>query len=86
MVEANRQIRDLGPACSCDADSLECRFVWVEPIACETVADCWVSDGRPHYPIARPKALRKQKFEPCRDGEVAPTCAAGRCSLLAYGC
>lgn len=86
LLGANRQTRDVGPACPCDEQSLECRFVWVESIACESVEACWVSDGRPHYPISRPKAKRGRKFRPCQDGEVAPACVDGRCSLVAYRC
>ncbi|MFO7567708.1 MAG: hypothetical protein R6X02_34015 [Enhygromyxa sp.] len=83
---ANRQRRDVGPACHCDDERLECRFVWVEPIECETVEACWVSDSRPHHPVPRPKSKRGRKFRPCRDGEVGPACLDGRCSLVAHRC
>jgi hypothetical protein len=86
MVEANRMMRDVGPACHCDQKSLECQFVWVEPIECKDVEACWVSDSRPYHPIARPKEKRGKKFQPCKDGEVAPVCIDGRCSLAAYSC
>jgi hypothetical protein len=96
LLGANRQLRDLGPACPCDEQRLECRFVWVESIACKSVDDCWVSDGRPHFPIARPKSKRSRelssrgrgvkKFRPCSDAEVGPACVEGRCSVVAYRC
>lgn len=86
QLEANRAMRELGPACHCDPDQLECRFVWVEPIACDDVEQCWVSDSPPHHPIARPEPLRGHKFEPCRDGPVVPVCKNGRCSLTAFRC
>jgi hypothetical protein len=57
-----------------------------EPIPCENVDACWVSDTTPAQPIVRPKQLRGRKFEPCRDGEVSPACVEGRCALVAHGC
>lgn len=86
MLEANRYKRDRGPACHCDQSSLECRFEWVEPIACADVDACWVSESPPYHPIPRPESLRGRKFEPCRDGEVAPICRDGFCSLSALEC
>jgi hypothetical protein len=86
QLQANRYTRDLGPACHCDQDSLECRFVWVEAIACEDVGACWVSESPPYHPIPRPKSMRGRKFKPCSDGEVAPICRDGLCSVVAYSC
>jgi hypothetical protein len=86
MVEANRMTRDVGPACHCDQASLTCQFVWVEPIECTDVEACWVSDSGPYHPIARPKSKRGKKFRPCKDGEVAPICDNGRCSVAGYSC
>ncbi|MEZ4448742.1 MAG: hypothetical protein R3B09_04615 [Nannocystaceae bacterium] len=86
MFEANRYARDVGPLCTCDAASRRCGFEWLGPIACTTVEQCWVSRTSPWHPIPRPKALRGRKFSPCRDGELAPACKDGRCTLLAYSC
>jgi hypothetical protein len=86
MQDANRGTRDHGPACHCNFESSTCEFVWVEPIECESVEQCWVSDSSPYHPIPRPKALRGKKFRPCKDGEVAPLCTNGRCTVAAYSC
>ena len=86
MRDANIMTRDQGPACHCNFETSTCEFVWVEPIECESVEQCWVSDSRPHHPIPRPKSLRGKKFRPCKDGEVAPLCTNGRCTLAAYSC
>lgn len=85
-LEANRRRRDQGPACLCDAASDRCEFRWVEPVPCQSDAECWLSDQAPRHPIARPKRLRGQKFRPCRDGELAPACMDGACTLRAYKC
>lgn len=86
MLEANRAARDEGPACHCEGEPPSCAFTWAEPIACEDERDCWVSDSPPYHPVARPQKLRKRKFEPCRDGEIAPVCRRGVCRVLAYSC
>lgn len=86
MLEANRYKRDRGPACHCDQETLECRFVWVEPIACNDADACWVSEQPPYHPVARPESLRGRQFRPCSDGEVAPVCRDGFCSLTAFKC
>ena len=86
QLEANRYIRTHGPACHCDQDTLECQFVWVEPIECEDENACWVSNSRPYHPIARPKSLRGREFRPCRDGEVAPVCTDGMCGVVPFKC
>lgn len=86
MLDANRSPRDRGPACHCGITTPTCTFVWVEPIACETVEQCWVSDTAPYHPIARPPALRRKTFEPCKDGEFAPACSDGFCSVRGFSC
>lgn len=57
-----------------------------ESIACESAADCWVSDTTPPRPIARPEPLRGRSFRPCHDGEVAPACVEGQCSHVPHAC
>ena len=52
-------------------------------VPCRSVDDCWF---RGREPIARPKKLRGKRFKPCVDGELAPVCVKGFCSLAAYGC
>jgi hypothetical protein len=86
MQDANRTTRDQGPACHCDYGSSTCEFTWVEPIPCETVEQCWVSDSAPYHPVPRPKSLRGRKFRPCKDGEVAPMCTNGHCTVAGYSC
>ena len=86
MTEANRLPRDAGPACVCDEASDRCEFRWIDAIPCESGRDCWISDDAPRRPVARPKRLRGRRFRPCRDGELAPACRQGRCTLAAYKC
>lgn len=86
MRDANRTTRDQGPACHCELESATCELTWVEPIECESVEQCWVSDAPPYHPIPRPRSLRGRKFRPCQDGEVAPLCTDGRCTVAGYSC
>jgi hypothetical protein len=86
MTEAARLPRDTGPACFCDDASDRCEFRWIDAVPCESERDCWVSDDVPWHPVARPKRLRGRRFRPCRDGELAPACRQGRCTLNAYRC
>ncbi|MCB9569834.1 MAG: hypothetical protein H6710_21885 [Myxococcales bacterium] len=74
------------PGCFCDAASDRCEFRWLEAIPCDDVGACWISDESPRHPIARPKKLRGRRFQPCRDGELAPACRDGRCVVVAYKC
>lgn len=85
-TKANKRLRDTGPFCHCDWKTSQCVFEWVEPVSCTQDTDCWVSDGSPSHPIRRPKKLRTRRFKPCRDGELAPVCRDGSCSLAAYSC
>jgi len=84
-LKANRFSRDVGPMCRCDAEA-GCVFEWLEPVACEDVSECWVSQDVPRHPIARPKKLKKKKFRPCKDGVLAPACQEGACTLRTYRC
>ena len=84
MEKANEK-RAVGPVCVCNDDEL-CEFTWVEPIACKSDKDCWVTDAPPYYPVPRPKAKRKHKFLPCKDGEAAPVCRDRQCAVIGYGC
>jgi len=79
---------DVGPSCDCTNPAKGCSFAWFDAVACKDDRDCWVEPGPRRHPIARPKALRKRDFQPCKDGEVAPKCGpAGTCILgPAYGC
>lgn len=73
---------DLGPSCDCVDPAKGCTFTWFEPVPCTTDRDCWFDPSPRLHPIARPKALRKRDFAPCKDGEVAPKCGpAGACIL-----
>ncbi|HUS66122.1 MAG TPA: hypothetical protein VMZ28_16330 [Kofleriaceae bacterium] len=82
-----RADRSVGPRCDCDSKVPQrCHFSWLDPIECKTVDDCWVDPAPFSHPIARPKKLRGKTFRPCKDGEVAPACADGRCAMRAYGC
>ena len=82
-----RPDRSVGPRCDCDSHVPQrCHFSWLDPIACTSVEDCWVEKLPYSHPIKRPRSKKGKKFRPCKDGEVAPACSAGRCTLLAYGC
>ncbi|RLB52514.1 MAG: hypothetical protein DRJ42_14625 [Deltaproteobacteria bacterium] len=80
------------PVCRCQGapPNARCRLEWHEPVPCESERDCWFdSDGPILRPIRRPRRLRNHLFEPCVDGEVAPTCMGGFCTadpMRAYGC
>ena len=75
-----------GPRCRCDSqEPRRCHYGWIEPVACSSDADCWVSDDG-FNPIARPKKLRGKRFRPCKDGERAPVCSDGTCSVVGYTC
>jgi hypothetical protein len=76
-----------GPHCRCDGhEPRRCHYVWVESIPCAVDADCWVSHEGFAHPIARPRKLRGRRFRPCKDGEQAPVCRGGTCSLESYRC
>ncbi|MCC6875307.1 MAG: hypothetical protein IT378_13455 [Sandaracinaceae bacterium] len=75
-----------GPQCACDNQDHRCHVRWEEPIACRSVEDCWVEVSPRRRPIARPARLRGRRFRPCRDGEHAPACADGYCTLVAFSC
>ncbi len=81
-----RADRSTGPRCDCDRKALRCQFSWLDPVECKTVDDCWVEDEPFSHPIKRPASRKGKEFRPCKDGEVAPGCAEGRCTLRAYGC
>ena len=82
-----RPNREIGPRCDCDSHVPQrCHFSWLDPIACTSVEDCWVDPAPFSHPIKRPRSKKGKKFRPCKDGEVAPACAEGHCTLLAYGC
>lgn len=82
-----RPERSVGPRCDCDSHVPQrCHFSWLDPIACTSVDDCWVDPAPFSHPIKRPRAKKGKRFRPCKDGEVAPACQDGRCTLLAYGC
>ncbi|MBX7084636.1 MAG: hypothetical protein K1X88_35855, partial [Nannocystaceae bacterium] len=79
---------DQGPSCDCITPSAGCSFTWFAAVPCTSDRDCWVDPSPRRHPVARPRALRKRDFRPCKDGEVAPKCGdAGTCVLgPAYGC
>ena len=82
-----RPDRSIGPRCDCDRHVPQrCHFSWLDPVACTSVDDCWVEKLPFSHPIKRPRSRKGKKFRPCKDGEVAPACQDGRCTLLAYGC
>ena len=69
-----------GPSCDCINPASGCQFNWFDAVPCKSELDCWVtSDPRPR-PVARPKSLRRP-FRPCKDGETAPVCEAGKCRI-----
>ena len=77
----------VGPRCDCDSHVPQrCHFSWLDPIACTSVEDCWVEHLPYAHPIKRPRSRKGKKFRPCKDGERAPACEKGQCTLLAYGC
>lgn len=76
-----------GPRCNCDSrPPRRCLFEWVDPVPCESVDDCWVEVDPSPRPVARPAALRGRAFRPCRDGELAPACQEGECTLQGFSC
>ena len=101
-VEALGLVRSEGPTPSLDdvdrrnflgsALALAAAALLPQPVAeparisTDDVAQCWVSDSAPYHPIPRPKSLRGRKFRPCQDGEVAPLCTNGHCTVAAYSC
>ena len=77
----------IGPRCDCDSHVPQrCHYSWLDPIACTSVEDCWVERLPYAHPIKRPRSKKGKKFRPCKDGERAPACDKGHCTLLAYGC
>lgn len=77
----------VGPRCDCDSHVPQrCHFSWLDPIACTSVEDCWVERLPYAHPVKRPPSKKGKKFRPCKDGERAPACENGHCTLLAYGC
>lgn len=77
----------VGPRCDCDSHVPQrCHFSWLDPITCTSVDDCWVERLPFAHPIKRPRSKKGKRFRPCKDGERAPACQDGRCTLLAYGC
>jgi hypothetical protein len=78
------KVRWVGPVCRCSPKDQRCHTEWIEPVACKTVDDCWVSpDDRP---IARPAKHKGKTFRGCKDGERVPVCVKGQCSLDALMC
>jgi hypothetical protein len=82
-------IRDewpVGDLCSCGPDGT-CNHRSVEPVPCQSAADCWVEgQGADAHPIPRPAPLKGREFEPCKDGERAPVCIDSHCSMNTYRC
>jgi hypothetical protein len=77
----------VGPRCDCDSKVPQrCHYSWLDPVACSSVEDCWVEHLPYAHPIKRPRSKKGKKFRPCKDGERAPACEKGTCTLLAYGC
>jgi hypothetical protein len=74
-----------GPMCGCDAESGRCVFEFVEPVACESFADCWYATEPRLHPIPAP-APREAPVEPCVDGEIDAVCADGVCRIVAWDC
>jgi hypothetical protein len=82
-----RADRSIGPRCDCAARApRRCEFSWVEPVPCASVDDCWVEPMPFSHPVKRPRSKKGKTFRPCKDGEVAPACAEGHCTMRAYGC
>jgi hypothetical protein len=80
-------IGEPGPHCRCDRrEPRRCHYVWIDPVPCSSDDDCWVSNDGFTHPIARPKKLRGRRFRPCKDGEEAPVCRAGSCTVQGYTC
>ena len=77
-----------GPSCDCPNPAKGCAFTWFPAVPCTSDRDCWIDPSPRTHPVARPKALRKRDFQPCKDGEIAPKCSdAGQCVLgPAYSC
>lgn len=83
----SRPLGEPGPHCRCDGrEPRRCHYVWIDPVPCESDADCWVSEEDFTRPIARPRKLRGKRFRPCKDGERAPVCERGRCTVRGYTC
>jgi len=79
---------NVGPSCDCPSPAKGCAFTWFPAVPCTSDRDCWIDPSPRTHPVARPKALRKRDFQPCKDGEIAPKCGdAGQCVLgPAYSC
>jgi hypothetical protein len=80
-------IQQSGPVCVCQASA--CELTWVEPIPCETFAECsW--EREPRLRPTRAKTPRTQPVEPCVDGEIDAVCegeeGAKTCRIRAWKC
>ena len=78
-----------GPLCTCNVASGQCEYDWVDPVPCETFADCWYSREPRLHPILAPSP-RQAPFEPCVDGEIDSVCVgeegARFCRVVAWDC
>jgi hypothetical protein len=78
--------RFVGPVCACNWSDHRCHLSWLEPVTCQSVDDCWVDETPNLHPIRRPPRMRGRVFRPCRDGENAPACVNGRCTVRGFTC
>lgn len=69
-----------GPSCDCINPASGCQFNWFDAVPCKSELDCWISEDPRPRPVPRPKNLRRP-FQPCKDGETAPVCEAGKCRI-----
>lgn len=78
-----------GAECRCEpqgAPDATCRFEIVPSIACTDARDCDAVDGPSGPRPQRAHPRRRRDFVPCRDGEWAPVCNQGFCSVVGFGC
>jgi hypothetical protein len=82
VAEGLRTDRHLneGPSCDCINPASGCQFNWFDAVPCKSELDCWISHDPRARPVPRPKNMRRP-FRPCKDGETAPVCEAGKCRV-----
>jgi hypothetical protein len=85
-LPTDARVHYAGPICACDERDHRCHLQWFDPVACRSDADCWIDDTPVPHAIARPPRLRGRTFRGCVDGERAPACGEGHCTLRALTC
>lgn len=74
-----------GGACGCVKNV--CHSLWIEPVSCQTNADCAVATEPVVHPTrAAPTKKKPRPFRPCKDGEREPACIDAVCTIRKWKC